>query len=255
MASVDARELAAIFVGGAAGTTVRASLATWLPATGTQWPWTTFAVNIVGALPARVLRHSASGATAAFELSAPTVGHRPLRGSDDLLDDAGRDRPDARQRSLRTCRRLHRRKRLPRVACRSRGDGSRAQGAGARMSVLVWAGVVVIGGLGSVLRFLVDRQVTRRTTSALPLGTLDRQPHRLLRASDSSAGSPPHQTSPCWQVPQRSAPTRRSPRGCSRPNGSVRSGRCRSRPPTSSSVSSWGWPPLRWAARSEDSCE
>jgi fluoride exporter len=49
MASVDARELAAIFVGGAIGTTGRASLATWLPASGTQWPWTTFAVNIVGA--------------------------------------------------------------------------------------------------------------------------------------------------------------------------------------------------------------
>jgi fluoride exporter len=49
MAAVDARELAAIFVGGAAGTTVRAALAHWLPTSGTQWPWATFAVNIVGA--------------------------------------------------------------------------------------------------------------------------------------------------------------------------------------------------------------
>lgn len=40
------------------------------------------------------------------------------------------------------------------------------------MSVLVWAGVVVIGGLGSVLRFLVDRQVMRWTITAFPLGTI-----------------------------------------------------------------------------------
>jgi fluoride exporter len=40
------------------------------------------------------------------------------------------------------------------------------------MSVLVWAGVVVIGGLGSVLRFTVDRVVTRRTGTAFPFGTL-----------------------------------------------------------------------------------
>jgi CrcB protein len=50
MATVDARELAAIFVGGAVGTAARAALATWMPTGGTQWPWATFAVNIVGAL-------------------------------------------------------------------------------------------------------------------------------------------------------------------------------------------------------------
>jgi CrcB protein len=50
MATVDARELAAIFVGGAVGTAARAALATWMPTSGTQWPWATFAVNLVGAL-------------------------------------------------------------------------------------------------------------------------------------------------------------------------------------------------------------
>jgi CrcB protein len=40
------------------------------------------------------------------------------------------------------------------------------------MSLLVWTGVVVIGGLGSTLRFLVDRLVTSRTDKAFPLGTL-----------------------------------------------------------------------------------
>jgi len=40
------------------------------------------------------------------------------------------------------------------------------------MSVLVWAGVVLIGGAGSVLRFLVDGMVSARTGRAFPYGTM-----------------------------------------------------------------------------------
>jgi fluoride exporter len=36
----------------------------------------------------------------------------------------------------------------------------------------VWLGVVVIGGIGSVTRFLVDRTVTRRLARPFPVGTL-----------------------------------------------------------------------------------
>jgi CrcB protein len=39
-------------------------------------------------------------------------------------------------------------------------------------TVLVWAGVVLIGGIGSVLRFLVDRTVARRLARPFPFGTL-----------------------------------------------------------------------------------
>jgi fluoride exporter len=39
-------------------------------------------------------------------------------------------------------------------------------------TVLVWAGVVLIGGIGSVLRFLVDRAVARRAARPFPFGTL-----------------------------------------------------------------------------------
>ncbi len=47
--SPDRRELAAIFVGGAAGALLRAGLAeAWAPAPS-GWPWATFVVNIVGA--------------------------------------------------------------------------------------------------------------------------------------------------------------------------------------------------------------
>ena len=40
------------------------------------------------------------------------------------------------------------------------------------MSPWVWAGVLVIGGLGSVTRFVVDRAVARRAGRSFPFGTL-----------------------------------------------------------------------------------
>ena len=40
------------------------------------------------------------------------------------------------------------------------------------MTASVWAGVVVMGGVGAVLRFLVDRAVSRRIARAFPYGTL-----------------------------------------------------------------------------------
>ncbi|MGH3273134.1 MAG: fluoride efflux transporter CrcB [Streptosporangiaceae bacterium] len=40
------------------------------------------------------------------------------------------------------------------------------------MSLLLWPGVVLIGGVGSVLRFLVDGMVSARTGSRFPVGTL-----------------------------------------------------------------------------------
>jgi CrcB protein len=46
---VDARELAAIFAGGAAGALTRAGVAEALPHHAGQWPWATFVVNIAGA--------------------------------------------------------------------------------------------------------------------------------------------------------------------------------------------------------------
>ncbi len=40
------------------------------------------------------------------------------------------------------------------------------------MTVLLWAGVAVLGGIGSVLRFVLDRAVARRAPTSFPLGTL-----------------------------------------------------------------------------------
>jgi CrcB protein len=46
---VDRREIAAIFAGGALGTLARAATSEELPHSATQWPWSTFIVNIVAA--------------------------------------------------------------------------------------------------------------------------------------------------------------------------------------------------------------
>lgn len=40
------------------------------------------------------------------------------------------------------------------------------------LTVAIWIGVMLIGGIGSVLRFLVDRSVTRRLARTFPYGTL-----------------------------------------------------------------------------------
>lgn len=44
--------------------------------------------------------------------------------------------------------------------------------AAAATTALVWVGVVLIGGVGSVLRFVVDRTVARRLSRPFPFGTL-----------------------------------------------------------------------------------
>jgi CrcB protein len=47
--NLDRQELAAIFVGGFIGAIARAALAQSLPTSAGQWPWATFAVNMLGA--------------------------------------------------------------------------------------------------------------------------------------------------------------------------------------------------------------
>lgn len=49
MARPDIREVAAVFAGGAIGALARAALAEVFVSTPWEWPWATFAVNIVGA--------------------------------------------------------------------------------------------------------------------------------------------------------------------------------------------------------------
>src|SRR3954453_9748720 len=49
MPSVDGRELAAIFAGGAIGALARAGLVEAFPPPPGGWPWVTFGVNVAGA--------------------------------------------------------------------------------------------------------------------------------------------------------------------------------------------------------------
>jgi fluoride exporter len=39
-------------------------------------------------------------------------------------------------------------------------------------TILVWSGVAIVGGAGSVLRFVIDGAVARRAARAFPFGTL-----------------------------------------------------------------------------------
>jgi CrcB protein len=48
--AIDRRELGAIYVGGALGGAARTGLAQLAPVHTGQWPWVTFAVNLVGCL-------------------------------------------------------------------------------------------------------------------------------------------------------------------------------------------------------------
>ena len=70
----DRRQLAAIFLGGAAGALVRVWLGTALPA-GQGWPWTTLAINVSGSV---VL-----AAVAGWLAAHPAAGRywRPLLGA------------------------------------------------------------------------------------------------------------------------------------------------------------------------------
>jgi CrcB protein len=40
------------------------------------------------------------------------------------------------------------------------------------MTIALWAGVLALGGVGAVLRFLVDRTVAARAPGSFPFGTL-----------------------------------------------------------------------------------
>jgi CrcB protein len=71
----DGRELAAIFAGGFAGATARAELAQALPTRVGDWPWSTFIVNLVGAV---LLGYFT---TRLQERLPPSAYRRPLLGT------------------------------------------------------------------------------------------------------------------------------------------------------------------------------
>ena len=75
MTSFDARELVAIFAGGVAGALARAGLAEGLPHGAGEWPWATFAVNVLGAF---LLGYFATRLQERLPLSAY---RRPLLGT------------------------------------------------------------------------------------------------------------------------------------------------------------------------------
>jgi fluoride exporter len=75
MASLDRRELAAIFAGGAAGALVRVWLGRHFAAGPPGWPWVTFAINVTGSFALAYL------ATRLQERLPQSTYRRPLLGT------------------------------------------------------------------------------------------------------------------------------------------------------------------------------
>src|ERR1700758_4552254 len=120
----------------------------------------------------RLLHNPVARTVAAVELSPSATGHRAVRRVDDVLHDASRDAQNARASSLRLGGRLHRGQHRGRAGRGLSGHRAGAPCAGAVVTFAVWAGVVLLGGAGAVLRFLVDRSVARRVARPFPFGTL-----------------------------------------------------------------------------------
>src|ERR1700689_3498355 len=75
MASLDRRELAALFAGGAAGALVRVWLGRHFAAGPPGWPWVTFAINVTGSFALAYL------ATRLQERLPQSTYRRPLLGT------------------------------------------------------------------------------------------------------------------------------------------------------------------------------
>ena len=67
-------ELAAIAVGGAIGTVLRAATAELLPVTPGHWPWATFLVNVIGAAILGAAMTALASRRGAWPYWAPLVG-------------------------------------------------------------------------------------------------------------------------------------------------------------------------------------
>ena len=87
------------------------------------------------------------------------------------------------------------------------------------MNVLVWVGVILIGGAGSVLRFLVDGAVSSRTGRAFPYGTLVVNVSGAMILGLITGLALDRIGRAAGRHRRGRAPTPRSPPGCWKPNG------------------------------------
>ena len=170
MAQRDYRELAAVFAGGALGTLARTGLSSLVVADPTRWPWPTFTVNIVGAFLVGYFT------TRLLERLPLSSYRRPLLGTG--LCGGLTTFSTMQVETLKMIE--HHYYGLAAgytVASIMLGllavylaTAAGAPGTGALM--LLWVGVLIAGGFGAVLRFLVDGAVARAAARSFPFGTL-----------------------------------------------------------------------------------
>ena len=228
MPSYDVRELVAIFVGGAVGALARSGLAQWIPPRAGHWPWVTFGVNVAGAF---LLGYFATRLQERLPLSAY---RRPLLGTGlcgalttfstmqvELLRMLDRG-------SLGLAAGVRGRERAGRVRGGVARHRARAAGTGGRMRVLVWV------GRGAARRRRRARCASASTASSrsawrateFPLGHVRGEHQRRASCSGCWPARRCTATPCCSPARPRSAPTRRSPPGCSRRTGWARTASC-----------------------------
>lgn len=173
MPNHDYRELAAVFAGGALGALARAALSALAIPDPARWPWPTFTVNVVGAflvgyfttrllerLPLSSYRRPllgtglCGGLTTFSTMQVETIsmiehGHWGLAAAYSVVSIT-----------------------LGLLAVHLATSADTPMTASTALTVAIWIGVMLIGGIGSVLRFLVDRSVARRLARTFPYGTL-----------------------------------------------------------------------------------
>ena len=173
MPNPDRRELAAIFIGGAAGGLLRVWLGETFTSTATQWPWATFAINVSGSFALGYL------ATRLQERLPLSTYRRPLLGTGFCGAYTTFSTMQVEILTMRRTPPLRARRELRRSEHRSRlpgdlgGDGERAARTGDHVSTWVWIGVALLGGGGALARFALDGTVgSRLARGGFPLGTL-----------------------------------------------------------------------------------
>src|ERR1700761_4332765 len=125
-----------------------------------------------GRIRSGLLRHPADRTAAVVQLPQAAARYRHLWRPVDVLHHAGGDPGDDQRPRVGPGGGLRGGQHRGRVCGHPAGHGHGPAGPGTAMSILVWTGVVLIGGAGSVLRFLADGLVGSAAGRDFPLGTL-----------------------------------------------------------------------------------
>ncbi len=168
----DRRELAAIFCGGIVGALARAGLAQAFPDSARSWPWAIFAANIVGAflLGYFVTRLAERLPTSAY--MRPFLGTGLCGALTTFSTDAARALQDEPSPPWTLATGYAAATVAASFAAVTAGDRAGPAGADGPVTLGTWVLVALLGGTGSIARFIIDGLVGERAGGGVfPWGT------------------------------------------------------------------------------------